>query len=106
MDVSSIMGSFRKGYYLGCYEWLVWHHNFVSHEACHSLCEAFIESINEDDYKNAVYQVVNGPEKRSNDKDPDDDILKMIYKIYKTLEDSTVSILPFIQSCTRNVGLI
>ena len=81
-------------------------HNFVSHEACHTLCEAFIESINEDDYKNAVFQVVNGPEKSSNDKGPDDDILKLICKIYKTLEDSPISILSFIQSCTRNAGLI
>lgn len=81
-------------------------HNSVSHEACHSLCEAFIELINEDDYKNAVFQVVNCPEKKLNDKDPDDDILKLICKIYKTLEDSPVSILPFIQSCTRNAGLI
>ena len=79
-------------------------HNFVSHEACNSLCEAFIESINADDYKNAIFQIVNGPEKRSNDKDPDDDILKLICKIYKTLEDSPVSILPFIQSCTRNAN--
>ena len=79
---------------------------FISHEACHSLCEAFIESIYEEDYKNAIFQVVNGPEKRSNDKDPDDDILELICKIYKTLEDSPVSILPFIQSCTRNVSLI
>ena len=111
MDVSSIMGSFRKGYYLGyklypiiIYECLVLYHNLVSHEACHGLSDAFIESINEDDYKNAVFQVVNGPEKSSNDKGPDDNILKLISKIYKTLEDSPVSILPFIQSCTRNAN--
>ena len=76
----------------------------VSHGACHSLSEAFIESINEDDYKNAVFQIVNGPEKRSNDKGPDDGNLTLISKIYKTLEDSPVSILPFIQSCTRSAN--
>ena len=76
---------------------------FVSHIACHILGEAFIESINEDDYKNVVFQVITTPEKKSHE-NSGEDILELICKIYKTLEDSPVTILPFINSCTRNAN--
>ena len=76
----------------------------MSHIACHILGEAFIESIKEDEYKNAVFQVITTPDNKSYDENSGEDILVLICKIYKTLEDSPVTILPFINSCTRNAN--
>ena len=69
--------------------------------ACHSDGKAFIELINEDDYKSAVLQVIVGPEK-SRDECLKEDILELVQKIHGKLEDSPTEIMPFIQSCTRN----
>ena len=63
-----------------------------------------IDSFNEDDYKNALYQVLSGPQKEACVENSRDDIPELICKIYKTLKDSPVTILPFIESCKRNAN--
>ena len=48
----------------------------LSHKACQSLGKEFPESITEDDYKNAVIQVIDGPEKKSCDENSENDTLE------------------------------
>ena len=69
--------------------------------ACQSLGEAFFESINDNDYSNAVLQIIVGPEK-SGDENCDEDIPELVGKIHRKLEDSPTEIMTFIKSCTRN----
>ena len=65
---------------------------------------ALIESIDEEDYKSAVSQIIIGPEMKFCDENSDDDIPKLIRKIHEKLECSPVTIMPFIKSCTRNAN--
>ena len=75
----------------------------LSQKACDSIDEAFIASVTEDDYNYAVSQVIIGPEKKCLfEENSDDEILELIRKIHVKLEDSPVTIMPFIKSCTRN----
>ena len=102
MDVSSIMGSFRKGFHFANGKVML-NICILSQKACDSIDEAFIESVTEDDYNYAVSQVIIGPEKRFLFKEnSDDEILELIRKIHVKLEESPVTIMPFIKSCTRN----
>ena len=108
MDVSSIVGSFRKG--LKLISGISRLHSkvqlsFVSNTACHSHGNLFIESINHDDFKNAVLQIIVGPEK-SRDDNLEEDILELVGQIHGKLEDSPMEIMPFIKSCTRNAVFI
>ena len=73
--------------------------------ACHSLGEAFIELINEDDYNYAVSKIIVGPEKLR-DECLKEEILELVRKIHGKLKDSPTEIMPFIQSCTRNAVFI
>ena len=73
--------------------------------ACHSLGEAFIELINEDDYNYAVSKIIVGPEKLR-DECLKEEILELVRKIHGKLKDSPTEIMPFIESCTRNAVFI
>ena len=79
--------------------------SFVPITACHSFGEAFIESINDDDYNYAALQIIVGPQK-SCDENSEEDILELVRKIHGKLEDSPVEIMPFIKSCTRNADFL
>ena len=84
-----------------CQDYFKVNFSFVPITACQSLGEAFFESINDNDYSNAVLQIIVGPEK-SGDENCDEDIPELVGKIHRKLEDSPTEIMTFIKSCTRN----
>ena len=95
MDVSPIVGSFRKG--LKLYKWYI-KLSFVPNTACLSLANSLIKSVNYDDYNYVVSQIMIGPQKVC-DENSGEDILELVGKIHGKLEDSPVDIMPFIKSC-------
>ena len=64
-----------------------------------------MESINEDDYDNAVSKIIIGPKKNSYEGHYKDDIVFLIKEIHEKLKDSPATIFPFIESCSRNANL-
>ena len=84
-----------------CQDYFKVNFSFVPITACQILGEAFFESINDNDYSDAVLQIIVGPEK-SGDENCEEDVSDLVRKIHRKLEDSPVEIMPFIKSCTRN----
>jgi len=72
----------------------------------YSLGKALIQGINVDDYNFVVSQIIIGPEKKSCDENSDDDIFEVIRKINEKLEDSPLTIMPFIKSCTSEIRTV
>ena len=64
-----------------------------------------LESINEDDYDNAVSKIIIGPKKNSDEDHFPDNIVFLIKEIREKLEGSPATIFPFIDSCSRNADL-
>ena len=74
---------------------------FIPPQASHGLDEKILESINGDDYDNAVSKIMIGPKKNSHEDQPKDDIGFLIKEIREKLKESPATIFPFIESCSR-----
>jgi len=64
-----------------------------------------LESINEDDFNNAVSKIIIGPKRNADEDHSKDYIVFFIKEIREKLKDSPGTIFPFIESCSRIASL-